>query len=219
MYLNDSNSELINFYTQVKDNIESLISYLKKYENKNNKDDYYKIRSRRVNDPIKAAAKFLYLNKTSFNGIYRVNLKGQYNVPYGYKEYPNKFFDYEVLRLLSTRLSKATLTSVDFEKCDNISKGDFIYLDPPYTVAHNQNGFIKYNEKLFSWEDQKRLSKFIQSIKQKDAYYILSQATDSSILELFGSIDDPKELNRASLISGKLKGRRKVKEYIFTNIY
>jgi DNA adenine methylase len=159
---------------------------------------------------------FSYLNQTSFNGIYRVNLKGEYNVPYGYRT--KNFLEPEKLRLVSKKLQKTNLFQSDFDNVrDNIKKRDLIFLDPPYTVSHNNNGFIKYNQKIFSLDDQKRLSSFIDFIKQKDAYFIMTNASHKIIDDIFEKGDYKIELERASLIGGSKAKRGQVTEYVFSN--
>jgi DNA adenine methylase len=214
-FLSDLNKELIKTYKFVKINPGDIISELKKF--KNTEDFYYKIREKEFSNPIKNAAKFIYLNQTSFNGIYRVNLKGVYNVPFGYRT--KNFLESENLHLVSKRLEKATLFDADFEDIrSNIKKKDLIFLDPPYTVSHNLNGFIKYNQKLFSLEDQHRLSSLIDFIKSKGAYYILSNAAHSKIVQIFDKNDKILKLSRANLIGGINAVRGKTTEYIFTNL-
>ena len=100
----------------------------------------------------------------------------------------------------------------------NIKKRDLIFLDPPYTVSHNLNGFIKYNQKLFSLEDQYRLSSLIDFIKSKGAYYILTNAAHSKIAEIFDKSDKMFKFSRANLIGGINAQRGKTHEYIFTNL-
>lgn len=214
-YLSDLNPELIETYIAVRDNVEMLISELETY--RNTKRFYYSIRDERFRSRIKSAARFIYLNQTSFNGIYRVNLEGVYNVPYGFRS--KEFLDEENLRLVSETLQDVRLTDGDFYKSlKNIKKGDLVFLDPPYTVSHNNNGFIKYNQKLFSLNDQYRLAKFITSVKKKGAYYILTNAAHAKVSEVFGEIDDYVELSRASLIGGANAKRGKVSEFLFTNL-
>ena len=121
--------------------------------------------------------------------------------------------------MASKKLKNATLTISDFaESIHKINEGDLVFLDPPYTVSHNDNGFIKYNQKLFSLDDQYRLSEFIDCIKQKGAYYILTNAAHKTIEEIFKKGDKRIEGKRASLVGGINAKRGEIREYIFTNI-
>ena len=170
-FLSDINVDLINCYKCVKNSPEKVIKYLSFF--KQNKEEYYKIRNQKFDNIFKEASKFIYLNKTSFNGIYRVNLDGKYNVPYG-----NKNFNLEKLEKLiysaSNQLKNTVIISQDFKKTiDEIKSNDLVFLDPPYTITHNNNGFIKYNEKLFSIDEQHNLSSYIDKVIAKDAYFII----------------------------------------------
>ncbi len=214
-FLNDFNPDLIHTYECVKDDVEKVLEQLKKL--KNTKDDYYEVRAKKFKNDYKKAAKFIYLNQTSFNGIYRVNLKGEYNVPYGYRT--KNFIEEENLKLISKALKPCVFSSNDFARgLNNIKKNDLVFLDPPYTVAHNNNGFIKYNQKLFSLEDQYRLRDLLIEINEIGAYYILTNAAHKKINEIFGPLSKKHELSRASLIGGKNAIRGKYTEYIFTNV-
>jgi len=153
-YLSDSNSELISTYRTIKDHVQGVIAELLTYDD--SPEFYYTIRARGAENKIAAAARFIYLNQTSFNGIYRVNLKGEYNVPYGYRNMD--FVNSENLMFVSEVLQNAVLNCIDFsESMRFVKKADLVFLDPPYTVAHNKNGFIKYNQKLFSVKAKRRL--------------------------------------------------------------
>jgi len=214
-YLSDLNEELVQTYLTLKKSPESIIKVLEEFEN--TKYFYYRIREEKFVDPIKKAARFIYLNQTSFNGIYRVNLKGEYNVPYGFRT--KNFIEKEKLIAVSKRLKNSTLTHGDFNKIkQKIKEKDLIFLDPPYTVSHNDNGFIKYNQKLFSLEDQIRLSNLIDHIKEQGAYYILTNAAHKKIDEIFEKGDHKYIKHRASLIGGLNAERGQIKEYVFTNI-
>lgn len=214
-FLSDLNSELIDTYLSVQQDVEKVIDELKSFEN--TCESYYKIRDSNFRSDYKRAARFIFLNQTSFNGIYRVNLKGKYNVPYGFRK--TEIFSDKNLRLVSYLLSHSEIKSCDFETCKPfISKNDLVFLDPPYTVTHNDNGFIKYNQKLFSLEDQYRLSDFVDEIKAKGAYYILTNAAHKKIEEIFDKGDKKIKLKRASLIGGLNAKREKYEEIIFTNI-
>lgn len=215
-YLSDSNEALINAYTQVRDHLDDVYSILNAY--KNTKEEYYEIRSKSYENVISQAAQFIYLNRTNFNGIYRVNLKGKYNVPYGYKKY-KILFDYDLFLNASRALKNSVLQVCDFKQViDQIHENDFVFLDPPYTVSHIKNGFIKYNEKLFSWEDQKRLARTIENIKNKGAYYLLTNAKHISVEQLYGKVDKPVSIKRHSVIGGTKAKREEIQELIFTNV-
>ncbi len=213
-FLSDLNTELINAYVQVKDNVDAVIDKLQSFEN--TKEHYYSIRNKCFDSGISKAAQFIYLNQTSFNGIYRVNLKGVYNVPFGYRS--KDHIQAEILRKASIKLQNVNLRSGQFDEgLKRIEAGDLVFLDPPYTITHNDNGFIKYNEKLFREEDQHRLSSFISSVIQKGAFYLLTNAAHEDIRDIFQS-NEPIELSRASLIGGKKAKRGKYKEFLFTNL-
>ncbi len=214
-YLSDLNADLINTYITLRDSVEAVISKLATFEN--SEEQYYMIRSKDFDNNIDNAAKFIYLNQTSYNGIYRVNLKGIYNVPYGFRE--KNFLDSMLLRSVSKSLQNTQLFQSDFGIVkENILPNDLVFLDPPYTVSHNNNGFIKYNEKLFSLEDQYRLSETISFIKENDAHYILTNAAHHKVKEIFNHNDNVYELSRANLIGGTNAKRGSTNELIFTNL-
>ena len=216
-YLSDVNSQLINTYIQVRDNPEELIEFFMQLPN--TEDDYYRIRAEITgDDTVENAARFLYLNQTSYNGLYRVNREGRYNVPYGFRA--NWVYDPERIRAASLRLQNTRISTGDFEANKyRIKENDLVFLDPPYTVSHNNNGFIAYNQKLFSLEDQQRLKRFIEYIKAKGAFYILTNAAHETIREIFLTQGDRIiELQRNSLIGGRNAARAAISEYIFTNI-
>jgi DNA adenine methylase len=214
--LADTNKDLIDCFLQVRDNVEQVIEHLKNY--KNEKYFYYLMRDLTPNSDSEKAAKFIYLNRTSFNGIYRVNLNGKYNVPYGFKTY-NTLFDFDNLRGASDCLANAEIVHNDFQPClDDIGKDDLAFLDPPYTVAHGNNGFIKYNQKIFAWEDQIRLADTITTINKKGAYYVLTNASHPTIEDLFGALGTKVEFNRYSVIGGRKAKRELTNEYVFTNV-
>jgi len=215
IFLSDLNQELIDTYNALKENPKDIIEKLKGY--KNTKDFYYHMRSTIYSDAVSRASRFIYLNQTSYNGIYRVNEKGIYNVPYGYRK--KNFLEEETLRNASKRLENANVIYGDFDCIvPNLGEKDLVFLDPPYTVSHNDNGFIKYNQKLFSLDDQKRLRKLIDVIHDKKAYYLLTNAAHMTIQEIFERGDRQIELNRASLIGGENAKRGSIMEYVFTNI-
>jgi DNA adenine methylase len=213
-FLSDLNKDLIDTYRQVKNNVEEVIIYLSEFSN--TAIDYYETRSALYLNEAQNAAKFIYLNQTSFNGIYRVNLKGEYNVPFGYRS--KNFFDPISLRAASKALVNVELTHSDFDSTlANIKENDLVFIDPPYTVAHENNGFVKYNQKIFAWEDQERLSIYLKTIKKIGAHYIMTNAAHKSIEELYLDIGEATKLQRASLIGGRGATRAKYNELIYSN--
>ena len=216
VYLSDANVELIQTYKVVRDKPQKVINKLLKYIN--TEEEYYQVRSTDGRGEIERAARFIYLNQTSYNGLYRVNRSGKYNVPYGFRK--NVQVDPKKILAASTALQKVDIKHGDFTvNLESIREGDLVFLDPPYTVSHNNNGFIEYNRNLFSLDDQQRLSDFIDIIKRRNAYYILTNAAHEVIREIFFKENDRMlELNRNSLIGGKNSERKLITEYIFTNI-
>ena len=217
-YLSDINSELINAYIQLRNNYDQVVNLLKTYIN--TEQFYYKLRALVPKDDVNKAAKFIYLNATSYNGIYRVNRNGIYNVPYGHRKKIN-LFDFKNLSRCAELLDDKVVFNVsDFDIIrENLQENDLVFLDPPYTVAHENNGFIQYNQHLFSWEDQVRLAKLLQFIDERRAYFILTNAAHISIDGLFRGIGERHILNRHSTIGGRGANRIAVNEYIFTNTH
>ena len=184
----------------------------------NTESEYYKIRSQYPQNDLELAARFIYLNKTSYNGIYRVNRKGEYNVPYGHRS-SKDLFDVDNLNSVSLILKdNVEFNSFDFESIkDEIRQGDLIFLDPPYTVAHENNGFVEYNQSIFTWQDQHRLSELLRFISEKKAYFIMTNAKHDSIEELFSPFGKYSVYNRHSTIGGKGAKRQNINEFIFKN--
>ena len=215
-FLSDLNPELINFYKCLKKDPEKIYRYILEWPNE--KKFYYEIRNRKFIKPYKQAARFYYLNRTSFNGIYRVNLKGEYNVPYGNKDYKT-MFDASRMASISNLLQESKLKINDFEKSlEKAGNGDLVFLDPPYTVAHENNGFVKYNQKIFSWEDQIRLYNCVVELNDRGGKFILTNAAHSSIKDLYGNKFKPLYFERSSVVGGKSAQRGTVREFIFTNL-
>lgn len=216
-YLSDANPQLINTYIQVKEHPEELIELFSQFENTS--ETYYQVRDElTLENSIENAARFLFLNQTSYNGLYRVNRQGRYNVPYGNRK--NWTYHPDKIRAASVKLQNTRISVGDFEVNKyRVKAHDLVFLDPPYTVSHKNNGFIAYNQKLFSLEDQKRLKQYIEYVKHKGAFYILTNAAHDTIRDIFLTEGDRiVELQRNSLIGGKNALRTAISEYVFTNI-
>lgn len=210
--IGDLNEELINCYRIVQSDPIGLISVLKAF--KNDEASYYKIREYRPRTPLRRAARLLYLTRLSFNGIHRVNLKGSFNVPYGRKTHLPAFDEQAVLDA-STALAGVTIEVGDFETVTaGATYGDVVYFDPPYTVAHANNGFIKYNEKIFSWADQNRLASHARNLHRRGCTVIVSNADHASVRELYHDAD-VEIIRRYSVISASKEHRRQITECLF----
>lgn len=215
-FLSDLNGDLIDTYKIIKNKLPELIKKLKTF--KNSEIEYYKIRSFKPRKDINKAAKFIFLNKTSFNGIYRVNKKGEFNVPYGKRSNVDLICENKLQNVSSCLRDGVYLNNYSFDlSLKNINKGDLVFLDPPYTVAHENNGFVEYNQTIFSWEDQIKLEKFIQKLNEIGAYYILTNACHSSIYKLYSNCGHIEKLSRHSMVGGRIKTRKNYNEVIITN--
>jgi len=209
----DRNTDLIDTYQAIKDDWQRVQRLLKEHHRKHCKEYYYHTRDKKLRSRWTKAARFIYLNRTCWNGLYRVNLKGKFNVPIGTKT--NVILDTDNFKETSRLLQNTNLLSGDFEQAINqASEGDFVFVDPPYTVKHNFNGFIKYNEGLFSWEDQIRLRDSVERAVARGAKVLVTNAYHECIQELYSGVGEQIKLTRASVISGKASARGKYEEMI-----
>ena len=213
-FISDSNEQLMHTYLMVRSDIGEVIEVIRSFGR--TEKDYYSVRNLQTEDPVIRAARFIYLNQLSYNGIYRVNSSGGYNVPWGKRvKYE---FDFENLIRASKYLQRVQINSMDFENCiDNVGENALVFLDPPYTHSKIVNGFIQYNQKVFTEEDQDRLSRLIDRIKERGAYYILTNADHPTIREIFNKNDVIIPITRSSGIGGKNAHRGQYEECIFTN--
>lgn len=209
----DANEELINCYKAIKKNHKLVRRYLGQHQSNHSKKYYYRVRQELPRSDTKRAANFLYLNRSCWNGLYRVNKQGIFNVPKGTKN--SIIFEDDDFGAVSARLKHAKLVNADFEKVINqASLGDFLFVDPPYTVLHNTNGFLKYNEKIFSWDDQLRLRDSLLRAAERGAIVYLTNADHESVRSIYENIGNLTILYRHSKLSGKSKGRRPTTELL-----
>jgi DNA adenine methylase len=211
-FLSDADQELINCYLQVRNDPERVIDRLATL--RNTPDEYYRIRASTPRSEVGRAARTIYLATLSFNGIHRRNTHGHFNVPYGYKSHLRPC-DRPRIRAVSQALRGASLQCTDFEVAvEGARKGDVVYLDPPYTVAHGNNGFLKYNAKIFSWADQLRLAKLAHRLATRGCKVIVSNADHSSILQLYRGFTMLR-ISRSSRIAAAVEFRRTTTECLF----
>lgn len=211
--LSDLNADLINAYSAIKNDHHKVSSLLKLHQARHSKEYYYVIRRYRPRCEYRKAARFIYLNRTCWNGLYRVNLEGQFNVPIGTKS--TVLMPTDDWSSLAVRLNSVQIICGDFE--DSINKareGDLIFADPPYTVKHNFNGFIKYNDSLFSWNDQVRLRDSLVRAKRRGARVIVTNANHESIRDLYRSDFELEPVARESVLAGSPAHRGRFEELL-----
>jgi DNA adenine methylase len=210
--LADVNQDLIDTYLAIRGSWEAVYKKLKVHQKKHKEDYYYKTRESNPRSIDAKAAKFIYLNRTCWNGLYRVNTSGKFNVPIGTKT--SVLLSTDNFEETSNILRGAQIDCGDFEAIvDRSERDDFVFIDPPYTVKHSNNGFIKYNEKLFTWDDQVRLSKAVRRARDRGAQICLLNAEHDSIRELYPDFEHI-PLSRKSLIAARSENRGNFSELL-----
>ncbi|HFI0150556.1 TPA: DNA adenine methylase [Streptococcus suis] len=223
-YINDFNSELINCYQQIKKNPQILIELLAKHQENNSKEYYLDLRSAdrdgRIDKMtgVERAARIMYMLRVDFNGLYRVNSKNQFNVPYGRYKNP-KIVDGELLLSISKYLNDNDIhiLNKDFEEAvEDVRVGDFVYFDPPYIPLSETSAFTSYTHEGFSYEDQVRLRDTFMKLDEKGAYVMLSNSSSPIVEELYRDFYIHKvEATRTN--GAKSSSRGKISEIIVTN--
>lgn len=186
--LGDTNGDLIECYTVIREHVDELIEALCTYvPHISDERFYYRVRGQdtaKLNN-IERAARFIFLNKTCYNGLYRVNRRGYFNVPFGKNYRPAHLFDEVNLRAISRFLQNAQLLACDFEKTlATASKGDFVYFDPPYHHPTNSH-FTAYSTNGFNDGDHVRLAKAFRTLHDKGCKLVLSNSATHLVLELY----------------------------------
>ncbi len=188
--INDSNEELINAYKIVRDDVEGLIELLNSYDYE--KDFYYSMRAKSPQklSKLERAARLIYLNKTCFNGLYRVNKKNEFNVPIGRYSNPT-ICDEQKLIAASKALQNTVIECGDYKDVlkKHASRGDLVYIDPPYHPVSNYSDFKRYTKEFFYQEDQVALRDFIQELKAKGCFVIASNSHCDFVLDLYKDFD------------------------------
>jgi DNA adenine methylase len=212
----DSNCELINCYQVVKDNVEELITTLSGSEYSNDAETYYEIRAQSPTDKVKRAARIIYLNKTCYNGLYRVNSKGTFNVPYGRYTNP-KICDCDNLREVNKALTNTDIVCDDFRRAEFITgKDDFVYLDPPYQPLSKTSNFTNYTDKCFTDNEQIRLSRLFVSLDSKRCKVMLSNSDTPTIRFIYSKYRIETVVAKRA-INCKATGRGKINELLILN--
>lgn len=210
----DKNKALIDVYRAIKADWAEVANLLYAHQIKHNKEYYYHIRGTEAVSMPEKAARFIYLNRTCWNGLYRVNKDGKFNVPIGTKT--KVISDKDDFSSVAEALKNVDLVHSDFENVISFAKkDDFVFIDPPYTVKHNNNGFIKYNQSLFSWDDQIRLRDAALRAIQRGAQVLITNAAHDSVEQLYAdNIFTISKFTRHSVLAGNVKDRKPCEELI-----
>ena len=222
--INDFNEELINAYRQIKNNPAELINLLIKHKENNSKDYYLELRSAdrdgRISrmTGVERAARILYMLRVDFNGLYRVNSKNQFNVPYGRYKNP-KIVDVDLLYQISEYLNEndVEILQTDFaEAVKDAQTDDFVYFDPPYIPLNETSSFTSYTHEGFSYEEQVRLRNTFKELTERGVYAMLSNSSSPLVEELYKDFNiyfvEAQRTNGA-----KSSSRGKISEIIVTN--
>jgi DNA adenine methylase len=212
--LGDTNPDIVAAYEGLKADWRFIKRSLQYHQRMHSKDYYYRVRDSIPGDVLKKASRMIYLNRTCFNGIYRVNREGLFNVPKGSKS--EVILDTDDFKMAADILENSEIRLSDFESLINeAERDDFVFADPPYTVRHNLNGFIKYNETLFSWEDQERLAKALIRAKDRGVKIVATNANHNTIRELYEEDGfQLKTVSRFSSISATPDSRKLFEELV-----
>ena len=218
-YLSDTNKELITTYKVVKDYVGNLIEFLDKHQEEYKKNPFqyfYRLRAAQPNNDIEKAARFIALNKTCFNGLYRVNKKGEFNVPIG--DYKDPLIcDKTNLEKINKALSKATVFAADYSNVTgNAKQGDFVYLDPPYDPVSSTSNFTGYTSNGFGSKNQEQLADVFETLVSKGCLVLLSNSDTPFIRDLYSDFRI-KEVGSQRAINCKGSKRAGHKELLISN--
>lgn len=222
--ISDYNVELINCYQQIKDNPQDLINLLEEHQSKNTKDYYFDLRSADRDGRIdemsdsEKAARILYMLRVDFNGLYRVNSKNQFNVPYGRYKNP-KIVDEELLYNISDYLKNndISILNEDFEKSvETAQTGDFVYFDPPYVPLTETRAFTSYTQDGFTLDDQTRLRDCFVRLSEKGVYCLLSNSNTEIVKELYKDFKI-REVDSIHVIGANVASRKQISEVLVKN--
>ncbi len=188
--LTDMNADLIRVYSELRDNADAVILELEKLLDLGHSAEvYYKIRDHRPTKHSKRAARMIYLNRTGYNGLYRVNSSGEFNVPFGRYKTP-RILDEARLRAAARALEGVELAVEDFETaCKSAKRGDFVYFDPPYVPVSKTASFAAYHSKPFDLAEHERLAKTYARLTKRGVSLLLSNSDTPQTRELFQGFD------------------------------
>ena len=215
-FLNDANEELVNCYAVVRDRVEELLVALARHVN--TAEHFRQVRAQRPDelDDVARAARLLFLNRTCFNGLYRVNRRGEFNTPYGRYRNPTLVPE-PVLRAASAALRTATLTAGGYrEACATTGPGDLVYFDPPYVPAGGYADFRRYHRDQFREDDHEDLARLFKELDARGCHVRLSNAHTPYVLDLYADWTIHEVTTRRAINSNG-DGRGPVREVLVAN--
>lgn len=212
--ISDAGKALIGTYSAVRREPEKILALLRGL--RPDRETFNRIKNYRPNNEANKAAQFIFLNKACWNGLYRVNADGIFNVPYGWPKTDFLIDEENFLRCArQLRRRSISIRCQDFQSIsEGVEEGDFIFLDPPYVTSHNMNGFVDWNECLFSWKDQVRLAKMARALTMKKANVLVTNADHPDVAALYKDFGATR-FERTSTLAGDSARRRTTSEAIF----
>lgn len=214
--LADANLALVTTFRAVRDEPEAVCRKLQQLHP--TKDAFERVRRSKPRSATSIAARFIYLNRTSYNGLYRLNQRGEFNVPFAFRS-TTRVCDTELLQSCSSILKGRKLVHAEFgDTLATASTGDTVYIDPPYTIAHNNNGFRGFNERLFRWEDQVKLARLANHLAASRVHVVVSNACHAPLLRLYSSFHfQAFSIQRLTAMSGSAGGRGQINEALIVS--
>jgi DNA adenine methylase len=214
--LGDINGELINFYRIIKRTPKAFYREISRLPA--SKAHYYELRKTYPSSPIARALRFFYLVRLSWNGLYRVNRRGRFNVPFGGRT-PTTLVSWDGVLFASQALKRAYLWNRDFEEtAKDAQSGDLLYFDPPYPKgAVNGNGFTRYSESGFSLEEHRRIARCAAMLADRGVNVLITEAARREIMDLYSASFYATRIRTSSLIAGRSKFRRQTYEVVLTS--
>lgn len=211
--LNDSNEELINCYQVVQSQPEPLLERLRGMAARHGTDYYYEVRAERPVEPLERAARLIYLNKTCYNGLYRVNASGGFNVPIGRYQDPAIAQEDKILAA-HTALQGVQLKTVSFDEAALAArKGDFVYFDPPYQPLNATSNFTSYTKDQFGMEQQCHLAEVFKQLVKRGCHVLLSNSDSELVRNLYRDYQQV-EIQAPRFINSKAAGRSSIAELL-----
>lgn len=240
IFINDMNPDLVATYEVIRDSVNELMQKLEKIQEeflelaRPNVDDiktsngpekgnitradyFYEVRAQEPKDKIDVAARLIFLNKTCFNGLWRVNSKGKFNVPYGHHKNPSLYTEAN-LKECHRRLQGSSISHSEFTLAVNSAKkGDLVYFDPPYIPLNLTSSFSQYSKNDFGLKEQRDLARLIENLTERGVFVILSNSDTPETRDIFGEVLSLRRILMTRYISASAKNRNSVYEVIGTN--